>query len=64
MTAVYAWYPDRYNAKDAFRIGNYNMLEYVGGNLALEFLFSGPHSLLTRVHLNNRHGAQETGSQP
>jgi hypothetical protein len=64
MTAVYAWYPDRYNAKDAFRIGNYNLLEYVGGNIALEFLFSGPHSLLTRAHLNNRHGAPEAGSQP
>ncbi len=30
MTAVYAWYPDRYNGKDAFRMGNYVMLGYVG----------------------------------
>jgi hypothetical protein len=57
MIAVYAWYPDRYNAKDAFRMGNYNMLAYVGGNVALEFLYSGPHSLLRRWHLNNSHGA-------
>jgi hypothetical protein len=29
----------------------------VGGNIALEFLYSGPHSLLSRMHLNNGHGA-------
>lgn len=38
MTAVYAWYPGRYNAKDGFRMGNYSLLGYVGGNIALEFL--------------------------
>jgi len=64
MTAVYAWYPDRYNAKDAFRMGNYSLLAYVGGNVALEFLYSGPHSLLSRVHLNNPHGAQVPRSKP
>jgi hypothetical protein len=26
MTAVYGWYPDRYGAKDALRLGNYNLL--------------------------------------
>jgi len=61
MTAVYAWYPGRYNASDGFRMGNYSMLGYVGGNLALEFLYSGPHSWRSRMHLNNGHGAQ--GSQ-
>ena len=58
MTAVYGWYPGRYNAKDAFRMGNYSLLGYVAGNVALEFLYSGPHSLLSRMHLNNGHGAQ------
>jgi hypothetical protein len=58
MTAVYAWYPGRYDAKDGFRMGNYSLLGYVGGNIALEFLYSGPHSLLSRMHLNNGHGAQ------
>ena len=58
MTAAYAWYPDRYSAKDAFRMGNYSLLGYIGGNIALEFLYSGPHSLLSRMHLNNGHGAQ------
>jgi hypothetical protein len=38
MTAVYGWYPGRYDAKDAFRLGNYSLLGYVGWNVALEFL--------------------------
>lgn len=59
MTAVYAWYPGRYNGKDAFRMGNYTMLGYVGGNIALELFYSGPHSLLHRMHLNNGHGAPD-----
>jgi hypothetical protein len=61
MTAVYAWYPNRYGAKDAFRLGNYGMLAYVGSNISLEFLYSGPHSLLSRMHLNNAHGSPEQG---
>jgi len=64
MTAVYAWYPGRYDGKDALRMGNYTMLGYVGGNIALEFLYSGPHSLLSRMHLNNGHGAPSPGSSP
>jgi len=64
MTAVYGWYPGRYNASDAFRMGNYNLLGYIGGNIALEFLYSGPHSLLSRWHLNNRHGAPAPGATP
>ncbi len=62
MTAVYAWYPDRYGAKDALRMGNYTMLGYVGANIALEFFYGGPHSLLHRMHLNNGHGAPNPGS--
>jgi hypothetical protein len=64
MTAVYAWYPGRYGAKDALRMGNYAMLGYVGANLGLEFLYSGPHSLMTRMHLNNAHGAPAAGTNP
>jgi hypothetical protein len=30
MSAVYAWYPGRYNAMDGFRMGNYSLLGYVG----------------------------------
>ena len=62
VTAVYGWYPGRYGAKDAFRMGNYSVLGYVGGNVALEFLYSGPHSLLSRMHLNNTHGAPSPGT--
>jgi hypothetical protein len=61
MTAVYGWYPRRYGAMDAFRMGNYSLLESVGGNIALEFFYSGPHSLLSRMHLNNSHGSSIQG---
>lgn len=61
MVAVYAWYPDRFGAKDAFRMGNYTLLENVGGNIALEFFYSGPHSLISRMHLNNTHGSPIQG---
>ncbi len=64
MTAVYAWYPGRYDGKDALRMGNYTMLGYVGGNIALEFFYSGPHSLLHRMHLNNGHGAPDPSPNP
>ncbi len=53
MIAVYGWYPDRFGAKDAFRMGNYSLLGYMGGNIALEFFYSGPHALISRMHLNN-----------
>ena len=61
MAAVYGWYPDRFGIKDAFRTGNYSLLTYAGGNVALEFLYSGPHSLLTRMHLNSMHGSPDPG---
>jgi hypothetical protein len=61
MTAVYGWYPNRFSAMDGFRIGNYDMLAYMGGNIALEFFYSGPHTLLSRMHLNNAHGAPDPG---
>ena len=64
MTAVYAWYPGRYNAMDGFRMGNYSLLAYVGANVALEFLYSGPHSWINRMHLNNAHGAPSPGLSP
>jgi hypothetical protein len=61
MTAVYGWYPDRFGAKDALRLASYNLLIYMGGNISLEFLYSGPRSLMNRTHLNNRHGAPDPG---
>jgi len=64
MTAVYGWYPHRYDTKDMLRMGSFNLLQDVGGNIALEFLYSGPHSLLSRMHLNNGHGAPNPGLEP
>jgi len=64
MTAVYAWYPRRYDEKDALRMGNYTLLGYVGGNIALEFIYGGPHSLLHRMHLPNGPAAPSQGANP
>jgi hypothetical protein len=64
MTAVYGWYPGRYGAKDAFRMGNYSLLGYVGANVAREFLYGGPHSLLSRIHPNRGHRERSPGSKP
>lgn len=61
MTAAYGWYPNRYGAKDTFRTGNCSLLAFAGENIALEFFYSGPHSLLHRMHLNNAHGSPEPG---
>ena len=61
MTAVYGWYPNRFGAMDGFRMGNYSLLAYMGGNVALEFFYSGPHSLRSRMHLINAHGAPGPG---
>jgi hypothetical protein len=61
MVATYAWYPGRFGAKDVFRMGSYSLLGYVGENISLEFFYSGPHSLLARMHLNNAHGSTVQG---
>jgi hypothetical protein len=54
MTATYAWYPERYGAKDAFRMGNYNLLGTVGSNIAFEFVPKKAWEMLGRVHLSSR----------
>lgn len=40
------WYPARYGPKDAFRTGNYDLLDSVGMKIALEFL----HPVLRKLH--------------
>jgi hypothetical protein len=62
VAAVYGWYPDRYGPKDAFRMGNYVMLGYVGQNLSMEFIHGEHFSLLAKLHLNNRRGAEQKDS--
>jgi hypothetical protein len=61
MTAVYGWYPNRFDAKDGFRMGNYSLLAFAGQNIGLEFFYSGPHSLLSRMHLIDTHGSTNPG---
>jgi hypothetical protein len=59
MVATHTWYPGRYNYSDAFRMGNYNLLAQAGGNVALEFLYRGPHSFMSRIGLQNHHVAPD-----
>jgi len=61
MTAVYAWYPERYGPKDGLRMGNYNLLAFAGENVALEFIYGGPHTLFSRLHRPGSSGT-DTGS--
>lgn len=61
MTAVYGWYPSRYGGRDAFRMGNYSLLESVGTNAALEFLYKGPHILFSSMHWNHSRSAAGSG---
>jgi hypothetical protein len=58
MAAVYVWYPDRFGAKDAFRMGNYSLLTNVGGNIALEFFYGAHRSLPSRLHLHKWQSAR------
>lgn len=51
MVATLGWYPSRYGPKDGFRIGNYNLLGQAGQNVALEFIYGGPHTLLNSMHI-------------
>jgi len=37
------------------------MLAYMAGNVSLEFFYSGPHSLFSRMHLKNAHGSPLQG---
>jgi hypothetical protein len=62
--AVYGWYPSRYGVKDALRMGNYSLLESVGANIGLEFLYGGPHTLIARMHPNGAHRSPDPGPKP
>ena len=49
--AALLWYPSRYEPMDGFRNGNYNLLVQAGLNGALEFIWGGPHTLLSQQHV-------------
>lgn len=57
MIGVAAWYPRRFEPMDGFRIGNYNLLYQGITNVALEFIYGGPHTLLSHLP-----GSSLTGS--
>jgi hypothetical protein len=60
--AALGWYPSRYDARDGFRIGNYNLAVQAGLNIALEFIYGGPHTFLGKHHvpvLSNATGSQQ-----
>jgi hypothetical protein len=54
-TAALGWYPARFDAMDGFRMGNYLLLAYGGLNLAKEFIYGGPHTLVKNVPLFGHH---------
>lgn len=49
--AALLWYPKRYEPMDGFRTGNFNLLVQAGLNVALEFVWGGPHTLLSQHHV-------------
>jgi hypothetical protein len=49
--AALLWYPGRYDASDGFRMGNYNLAIQAGLNIAIEFIYGGPHTLLGKHHV-------------
>lgn len=53
MTAVYGWYPGRYRAADALELGSYSLAGFTGENIAREFFYNGPRSLLSRMHFGS-----------
>jgi hypothetical protein len=39
---------------DGFRMGNYNLARAAGRNVALEFIYGGPHTLLGQFRILRR----------
>jgi hypothetical protein len=63
MTAL-AWYPDRYSVKDGFRMGNYNLAAQAAGNVALEFIYGGPHTLFSHIRSSKSQGGTGSDRNP
>jgi hypothetical protein len=65
MSATLGWYPSRYEPMDGFRIGNYNLAAHAGQNIALEFIYGGPHTVFGGVHFPGMHGGtKDPGQNP
>jgi hypothetical protein len=54
--AALAWYPDRFGIKDGFRMGNYNLATQAAGNVAMEFIYGGPHTMFRHLGRSNSPG--------
>jgi hypothetical protein len=63
MTSL-AWYPARFGVKDGLRMGNYNLLGQAGGNLALEFIYGGPHTMFSRLRSSKSQGGTGPDQNP
>jgi len=63
MTAL-AWYPDRYGVKDGFRMGNYNLAAQAAGNVALEFIYGGPHTIFSHIRGSKSQGGTGPDQNP
>jgi hypothetical protein len=50
----------RFGYKDGLRMANYNLAGQAAGNLALEFIYGGPHTMFS----NMRHSKSQGGTQP
>jgi hypothetical protein len=61
-TAIYGWYPGRYDVKDGLRMGNYALLAFVAGNIAREFIYGGPHTLFSQLDRPGSRAADATES--
>jgi hypothetical protein len=53
MTAIYGWYPGHYGVGDGLELGSYSLAGFAGENIAREFFYNGPRSLLSRLHLGS-----------
>jgi hypothetical protein len=62
--AALAWYPNRYGVKDGFRMGNYNLAWQAAGNLALEFIYGGPHTLFSHFARSHSPAGTTTAQNP
>lgn len=60
MTAVYGSYPQRYKAMDGFRMGNFLLLGGAGINVAKEFIWGGPRTLMEKTPLRGFSAAAMT----
>ena len=61
--AVYAWYPARYDIRDALRMGNYNLLNTVAANIAFEFIPTTVERFLHHLHLASSRMPGKTHAQ-